>query len=352
MSQKRRLVYLINSLDVGGAQIGMCRLLNGIAESDFDITVVSLTAGSCELFNLIPSEVRVVTLYGRDGSLLNSSLIVLEKLRKADVIVGSLFHSVIFARVLSVINPSATVATWQHSNQFTSVVREELFRRTIRFTNVVLADSEAVAKMLIDELEIDESVVHSVPIAGINLSEYTEVTHRDTDDIRVGTVGRLTKAKNYEMVLDVAENMLESGVTFDIAGDGEQYEKLQLMIEDRELTNVVLHGQVDDVPTFLSTLDIYLQPSLREGLCISVLEAMASRLPVVGSNVGGIKRNVDHQTSGFLHDPSDTKAYVSSIRTLAGNPHLRSRFGANGRRTVKQNFTRDHLVSAFISAIE
>jgi glycosyltransferase involved in cell wall biosynthesis len=217
---------------------------------------------------------------------------------------------------------------------------------------VVLADSEAVEKMLVNELKIDESVVHTVPIAGINLSKYAGVTHRDTDNIRVGTVGRLTKEKNYEVVLDVAENLLESGVTFDIAGNGEQYEKLQLMIKDRELTNVVLHGQVDDVPRFLSTLDIYFQPSLREGLCISVLEAMASRLPVVGSNVGGIKQNVDHQTSGFLHCPSDTKAYVSSIRTLAGNPHLRSRFGANGRRTVKQNFTRDHLVSAFISAIE
>jgi glycosyltransferase involved in cell wall biosynthesis len=231
-------------------------------------------------------------------------------------------------------------------------MREELFRRTVRLSDVIFADSEAVAKMLINELEINESVVHTVPIAGINLKEYTEVTHRGTDNIRVGTVGRLTKAKNHEVVLDVAENLLESDVMFDIAGDGKQYEKLQMIIKERELTNVVLHGQVDDVPGFLSTLDIYFQPSLREGLCISVLEAMASKLPIVGSNVGGIKRNVNHQTSGFLHDPFDTRAYVSSIRTLARDPHLRSRFGANGRRTVKQNFTRDHLVSAFVSAIE
>jgi glycosyltransferase involved in cell wall biosynthesis len=352
MPRKQRLVYIINSLDTGGAEIGMCRLIDGLVESDFDITVVSLTAGRCELLDRIPSDVRVVTLSGRESTFLGSSFTLLRQIRKADVIVGSLFHSVIIARILGIITPDTTIATWQHSNQFTSEVRERLFRRTVRFTDVVLADSEAVAEMLINDLEIDGSTVRTVPIAGIDLNEYCEVKHKKTDNIRVGTVGRLTKAKNYETVLDVAEYLIESGIKFEIAGDGEQYEKLQSIIKDRQLTNVVLHGQVNDVPRFLSTLDIYFQPSLREGLCITVLEAMASNLPVVGSNVGGIKQNVEHQTSGFLYNPFDTEAFVSSIRTLAEDPHLRSRFGANGRKTVEQNFTRDHLFSEFVSAIE
>lgn len=352
MPRKRRLVYIINSLDVGGAEIGMCRLLDGLPTSDFDITVVALTAGTSELRDRLPPDVRVVTLSGGDYPSLKSLSDFLGQLRRADVIIGSLFHSVAVARILSMLNPEATVATWQHSNQFTSGVRKELFRRTTRFTDIILADSEAVAEMLVDELGIDDRVVHTVPIAGIELNQYTEVTHRETDEIRVGTVGRLTKAKNYETVLDVAEELLESEITFEIAGGGEQYEELQRTIEDRGLANVVLRGHVTDVPAFLSTLEIYFQPSLREGLCITVLEAMASGLPVVGSTVGGIKRNVEHQTSGFLHDPTDTEAYVSSIRTLAEDPDLRSTFGANGRKTVEQHFTRDHLVSAFTSAIE
>jgi len=205
--------------------------------------------------------------------------------------------------------------------------------------------------MLISDLGLDRDLVYTVPIAGIDLDQYTSAVHDDTDEVTVGTVGRLSEQKNYSTVLDIAERSGESNIRFEIAGDGELYEELQAEIEERNLTNVTLHGLVDDVPSFLGDLDIYLQPSRWEGLCITVLEAMAAGLPVVGSDVGGIGRNVEQGTSGYLCSSNDVDGFVSAIETLAEDPEHRRRFGERGREIVKNGFTRKVLVREFKSAI-
>ena len=205
--------------------------------------------------------------------------------------------------------------------------------------------------MLVSDLGLSRDCIHTVPIAGIDLDEYTLKTHREADQITVGTVGRLTEQKNHKAILDIAERLLGSNIQFEIAGDGELYEEIQAEIEERRLTNVTLHGFVDDAPAFLKSLDIYLQPSHWEGLCITVLEAMAVGLPVVGSDVGGIERNVEQGTSGYLYSSNDVDGFVSAIKTLAEDPERRHRFGERGREIVKDGFTRKILVDEFEAAI-
>jgi len=122
-------------------------------------------------------------------------------------------------------------------------------------------------------------------------------------------------------------------------------------VEVRDLQNVTLHGLVEDIPSFLAECDIYFQPSRWEGLCITALEAMAAGLPVVGSNVGSIGRNVKASGSGFLYEPHDVDGFVTGIKTLVEDPELRQRFGEQSRETVGQNFTKKVLVDEFKRAI-
>ena len=351
MSDRLSLVYIINSLDIGGAEIGMCRILDGLDTDSYDVTVVALSAQSNALSSRIPSGVDILdlSLTGRPAvSALRSFVCAI---RGADVIVGSLFHSAIFARVAGLLNRNATVATWQHNTEFETDLRRTLFSHTAKLSDVLLADSAPVAAMLTQELGIAETVVHTVPIAGIQLDKYAPVTHDSTKNIRVGTVGRTAKQKNYTMVLDVAERFQGSDVSFHIAGDGELYEEIQDTIKQRNLTNVSLLGHVDSVPSFLATLDIYFQPSLWEGLCITVLEAMCAGLPVVGSDVGGIGRNVEDGASGYLYEPSDIDGFVSGIERLAGDPQRRTTFGQRSREIVAASFTQDVLVESFEQAV-
>jgi glycosyltransferase involved in cell wall biosynthesis len=254
-------------------------------------------------------------------------------------------------RMARILNFDATIATWHHSAQFKTAFRKRTFRRTVGLSDVVLADSESVAEMLISDLGLDDSLVHTVPLAGIDLEEYTLVTHHNLTEITVGTVGRLSEAKNYTTVLDVVERFQGSNVRFEIAGDGELYDELQAQIDERGLTNVSLLGLVEDIPTFLADLDIYFQPSLWEGLCITVLEAMAAGLPVVGSDVGGIGRNIEEGESGYLYDPNDVDGFVLGIERLRTDPDLRQQLGDRGREIVAESFTQEVLVREFERAI-
>ena len=346
-----KIVYFINSLHVGGAEIGMCRLLNGLNPSQYEVTVVALDGHSEEIISQLPSWVKVVDLRVRSGIGMKTIKELYSIVRTANVIVGSLFHSSMVARGAKMANRSATIVTWHHANQFKSNFRQFTFRRTAWLSDVVLADSEPVAEMLVSDLGLDANLVHTVPIAGIDIEEYTPVVHRNKDEILVGSVGRLSEQKNYSAVLDIAERLDETNIRFEIAGGGELFEELQTEIEERDLTNVTLRGFVDDIPTFLANLDIYVQPSRWEGLCITVLEAMAARLPVVGSNVGGIGRNVEEGVSGYLYKPDDVAGFASGIETLAKDSELRQQFGEHGREIVREEFTQEVLVKEFKRAI-
>lgn len=350
-TDQTELVYIINSLHVGGAEIGLCRLLNGLDPAQYDVTVVSLGGFSQSLVDEFPAWVRIVNLRMRSGIGVPTIRELYSIVRTADVIVGSLIHSSMVARAAKIVNPTATIATWHHADQFKTDLRRQAFRWTARLSDVIVADSDPVAEMLISDLGLDRDLVYRVPIAGINLEEYAPVTHQGSTEITVGSVGRLSEPKNYKTVLDVAEQIQGSNIQFKIAGNGELYGELQAQIKERGLMNVSLLGLVEDIPTFLTDIDIYFQPSLWEGLCITVLEAMAAGLPVVGSNVGGIGRNVEEGVSGFLYESDDVDGFVSGIETLAQGPALRQKFGERGREIVKKDFTQEVLVKQFERAI-
>jgi glycosyltransferase involved in cell wall biosynthesis len=350
MKTEYDILYIINSLDIGGAEIGMCRLLDGLDQTEYNVIVVSLSGCNTIIEKKLPPWVRIIDL--QLPSYPNRITRLISLIQNADIIVGSLFYSVLIARAIGWLNRDVTVATWQHNTRFKNKNRKRLYGLTNRFTDVLLADSEPVADFLADNFPNSSSKIHVVPIAGIQLEKYSVVNHSRTQNITVGTVGTLTKQKNHSAVLDVAASFPENEVSFEIAGDGKLRDKLLEEKQTRGLSNVTIRGMVHDIPEFLSKLDIYFQPSLYEGLCITVLEAMAAGLPVVGSNVGGINRNVIDNGNGYLYRPNDIEGYHSGIQKLAGNPELRTKFGQRSRTIVAENFTQDLLVSKFRKAID
>lgn len=351
MAEPTKIAYIINSLEVGGAEVGLCRLLDGLNPQEYEVTVLALDGHSTSLTAQIPPWVRVVDLQLKSGIGISTARELYSSIRTADVIVGSLYHSTMIARFCRILQPTATIATWHHNGLFKNDLRRSTFQWTASFSDVVLADSKSVTEMLTADLGLDPELVHTVPIAGIVLDEYTPVEHRNREEITVGVVGRLSEQKNHAMVLDVAERLQNRDIQFVIVGDGELYDALQIEIDERNLQNVTLHGFAEDIPSFLAELDIYFQPSRWEGLCITVLEAMAAGLPVIGSNVGGIGRNVEEGKSGYLFDPDNVEGFVSAINNLRSDSDLRQQLGNRGREIVSESFTQEVLVREFKNAI-
>jgi glycosyltransferase involved in cell wall biosynthesis len=101
---------------------------------------------------------------------------------------------------------------------------------------------------------------------------------------------------------------------------------------------VALTGDRDDVPELLATSDVFVLSSRSEGGPISVLEAMAAGLPVVASDVGGVREQVDEGVSGLLVPAGDPAALAAALERVLGDPQLRRDLGAAGRGLVRERF--------------
>ena len=128
--------------------------------------------------------------------------------------------------------------------------------------------------------------------------------------------------------------------TFVFAGDGPL--RIALEAEARRLgvaVRCVFLGQRSDVPALLAAADLFVLPSLYEGLPVSVLEAMAAGRPVVATAIGGTDEAVTSEETGLLVAPRDPAALASAIRRLQADPALARRLAAAARGRVERDFS-------------
>jgi len=107
-------------------------------------------------------------------------------------------------------------------------------------------------------------------------------------------------------------------------------------------------GARTDVAQLLASSDIFVLASRFEGLPISILEAMRAGLPVVATNVGGVRELVDDQT-GILVPAGDPSSLAAAIRELIANPQLRTLLGKNGRIKFEKNFRAEAMTEKIIA---
>lgn len=166
---------------------------------------------------------------------------------------------------------------------------------------------------------------------------------RPSDEFRLAFVARLDHVKGVGELLEAIAVLADDmpGLCLDLAGDGPGragYEKLtaKLGIADR----VTFHGYVNQtgVAELLATADAYVLPSFAEGVPVGLMEAQASGLPVIATQVGGVSELVIDEETGFVCRPGDREQLAERIAQLAADPELRIRMGAAGRARVIADF--------------
>jgi glycosyltransferase involved in cell wall biosynthesis len=151
-------------------------------------------------------------------------------------------------------------------------------------------------------------------------------------------VGNLYAVKDHATLLRALAEL--PGVHAAIAGRGEEEDRLRrLAVELRISERVHLLGLRDDVDRVLQAGDVFVQPSLSEGLPIAILEAMAHGLPVVATRVGGVAEAVLDGETGSLVCPGDPHALASALRRLIEAPDTGAAFGAAGRVRAEAAFS-------------
>lgn len=165
----------------------------------------------------------------------------------------------------------------------------------------------------------------------------------------VGSAGRLFPVKDFPLMVEIARVAAEwrAPLRFELAGEGPEHSGVKELIAASGLGGSFrLHGHLPDVVKFYRRLDIYLNTSQHEGIPMSILEAMASGLPVVAPRVGGIGEIIEDGFEGFLVNGRNPKVFAERCLML-GDVDLRRRMGQAARQKVERLFSAKHMARQY-----
>ncbi len=166
-----------------------------------------------------------------------------------------------------------------------------------------------------------------------------------SDAVVVGAVGRLNGEKDYPNFLGAAKLLLQQrpDIYFVIAGKGELDADLRRMVEEMGLKDrVVFLGHFHDVRKVFELMNVYVLSSTREGLPNTVLEAMAMEVPIVSTDVDGVKEAVTDQMEAILVPARDAAKLAQGIEAMLDDTDKRTRLVRNARRKVEEEFSFAH----------
>jgi L-malate glycosyltransferase len=156
----------------------------------------------------------------------------------------------------------------------------------------------------------------------------------------IGTVARLRQEKNIPRLLRVFREATQNvNAKLVIVGSGEMYESILRHIQELNLTGkVIMTGYINDPSAIVKALDILAISSDTEQMPISVLEAMAAGIPVVGTDVGDIKEMIAPVNVEFLCQADDENAFVNNLKRLMDDAALRGKIGLDNNVRSRANF--------------
>jgi glycosyltransferase involved in cell wall biosynthesis len=266
-------------------------------------------------------------------------------LRRAEPDIVHIHAGGLTPRFVSKVAAGAKVIVHYHSLREEAGTKQRS-RRSSLAADLVIANSKATAL----------SVRGSKPLVvypGVAIPPRTGTS--TTGQFTIGVAARLAPVKGISFLIGAVALLREKipHLRLVIAGDGPERPKLETQVRASGLEKAVrFAGWIDDVAAELSSWDLYVQPSLAEGLGISVLEAMAAGIPVVASDVGGLKEVIDDGATGFLIPPRDTGALATKIERLASEATLRAKMGEAARAHVIEHFNLERESQAIRTAYE
>ncbi|WP_459938122.1 GT4 family glycosyltransferase PelF [Desulfonatronum parangueonense] len=229
--------------------------------------------------------------------------------------------------------------------------------RISRFCNAVTGVNKETSDFLVQKVKISKSKVHTI-VNGIDLQKFKNSScNREqfgiaADDLVAGIVARLHPVKDHSMLLHAFRTVVDKlpKAKLLIVGDGAERENLEKQRDALGLEhNVKFLGTRSDIPNILSCIDLFVLASWKEGLPLSILEAMAAGKPVVATDVGGVPSVVNNSNSGIIVPHRNPEAMAEAILQMLFNKNNMERYGSAGRRYVEDNYSLDKSISKYAS---
>lgn len=252
------------------------------------------------------------------------------------------------------------VATVHGKHYFWEKLRRRLAYRWVSRHATMVAVSEDLKRFIVQNVGIDSAripVLYNgvdvpLPPDPADIEACRREMNLPESDRVIGVVGNLYPVKGHQYLIDAIPAVLGKypNTSFLFAGRGHLESDLKQQVNRLGLDKQVhFLGLRQDIPRILALLDVFVLPSLSEGLSMAILEAMMAGRPVIATRVGGNPEIVLDGETGFLVPSKDSHALAESLITLLKDRHLANQFGEKGKRRAEDQFSLQTMVNAYQS---
>ena len=339
---------------VGGAEIAIKEITDRISKSDIEFDLVTMRFNKKEPRFEVVGNVNVYRIGGGFGYLSKIVFVIQAILfalkRNYDfywVIMTYMLFPVSILRFLGLKTPY--VLTLQDGDPFEKVFKRKriyallpILKYGFRHANKVHAISGFLAKWALDMGH--KNNVEIIP-NGVDIKKFKKTKQKFFEKglVKLITTSRLVEKNG---VSDIIKSLkyLPENVYLDILGAGPLEIELKTLTKKLDLeSRVFFHGFVnpEKLPEKLAGADIFVRPSLSEGMGNSFIEAMASGLPVIATPVGGILDFIDDRETGLLCNPRDPESIATAVKILIQDESLRNKIVQNGIKLSNDKYDWD-----------
>lgn len=350
---ERIVLDLIRKLDHSKYRIYLVYFINGILENKFkDICYGVFNISKKEGFDPI--------------AMLKISKLIQE--HQIDVINAHHYMPFFYSYVGSKVLHRRKLIYTEHSVAEVKTVlsskHKKLLSLMTRNTDCILGVSSEIEIILKNAFPNSSERVQSI-INGVDIDRFIFSTDRNKlrakwqispDHLAIGVIANFRKVKNHICLIRAFSRLCEThpqlrllfvGKGFPEDIENSEYEIKQLINDFNIQDRVIMMGYQEDIPSILKTFDIFCLPSFSEGLPVSILEAMAAKVPVIGSDVWGIREVISHEKTGLLFLSNDDFALERELERMINDRNLRESISCNAFNYVNQHHGMQQWIAAY-----
>ena len=362
IDRKPKVLLLIDEASVGGGQNHVLWLAEGLAGDGFQVAV------ACEARGYLVDELQSAGINHFSVEIRNTvspkSFRALWKVVREfspDIVHTHGGTAGLYGRIVGHLQKRLIVHTYHgiHYLHFEGFLKKYLYltfdRQLLRWTNATICVAESDRTLALEQRLAKRESNYLIP-NGISVERMKVRLNRNLDrrkqkseKVIIGTIGRLHEQKGHKYFVEAAAELVKQlpNIEIRIIGDGDCRTQLQAQVVDLGLQDVIYFmGTRRDIAAQLSQMDVFVLPSLWEGMPFVLLEAMAAGVPIVATNVDGVSEILKHEFEGVLVPPRDPHALAEAIVKVFRNKKRTREIVVNAKKKIAAEFSIEKMVQS------